>query len=160
MFTSPLFTLFHTLLSVIGIFAGLVLAGGLMSGKRLDGWSALFLVTTILTNVTGFGFPFAGVTPAHIIGAVSLVILTFVVYARYGQALTRRWNTVYVLGAMMTLWLNAFVLIVQLFRRLPGLLATAPTQQELPFAVTQLLVLLLFVALGRAALRGSPAATA
>jgi hypothetical protein len=155
MFTSPLYTLFHTLLSVVGIFAGLVLAGGLISGKRLDGWSALFLVTTILTNVTGFGFPFATITPAHIIGALSLVILPFVVYARYGQQLAGKWNTVYVVGPVVTLWLNAFVLVVQLFRRLPGLLATAPTQKEPPFGVTQLLVLILFIALGRAALKGS-----
>lgn len=155
MFTSPLFTLFHTFLSVIGIFSGLVLAGGLISGKRLEGWSALFLVTTILTNVTGFGFPFAAITPAHVIGALSLAILPFVVYARYGKQLAGKWNTIYVVGAMVTLWLNAFVLVVQLFRRLPGLLATAPTQQEPPFAVTQLLVLVLFIALGRAALKGS-----
>lgn len=159
MFTSPLYTLFHTLLSVLGIFAGLVLAGGLISGKRLEGWSVLFLVTTILTNVTGFGFPFAGVTPAHIIGGISLVILPIVVYARYGKGLEGKWNTVYVVGAMVALWFNAFVLVVQLFRRLPGLIASAPTQKEPPFGVTQLIVIFLFVMLGRAALRGSRSAS-
>ena len=98
------------------------------------------------------------VTPAHIVGAISLAILPFVVYARYGRQLAGRWNTVYVVGAMVALWLNAFVLIVQLFRRLPGLLATAPTQKEAPFGVTQLLVVILFVILGRAALKGSRSA--
>lgn len=155
MFTTPLFTLFHTLLSVVGIFAGLVLAGGLISGKRLDGWSALFLVTTLLTNITGFGFPFTVLLPGHIIGALSLVILPFVLYARYGKHLEGKWNTVYVIGVMVTLWFNAFILVVQLFKRLPGLIASAPTQKEPPFAVTQLLVLILFIALGRAALKGS-----
>ncbi len=158
MFTSPLFTLFHTLLSVIGIFAGLILAGGLISGKRLDGWSALFLVTTILTNVTGFGFPFVVLLPGHIIGALSLVIFPFILYARYGKGLAGGWNTVYVVGVMTTLWFNAFILVVQLFKRLPGLIASAPTQKEPPFAVTQLLVLILFIALGRAALKGSKGA--
>ena len=155
MFTSPLYTLFHTLLSVIGLFAGLILAGGLISGKRLDGWSALFLVTTILTNVTGFLFPFVTPLPAHYVGALSLLILPVVVYARYGQQLAGKWNTVYVVGSMTALWLNAFVLVVQLFKRIPGLIASAPTQTEPPFGVTQLLVLLLFIYLGRAALKGS-----
>jgi hypothetical protein len=158
MFTSPLFTLFHTLLSVVGIFAGLVLAGGLISGKRLDGWSALFLATTILTNITGFGFPFVVLLPGHIIGALSLVILPVVCYARYARHLEGKWNAVYVIGVMVTLWFNAFILVVQLFKRLPGLIASAPTQKEPPFAITQLLVLVLFIFLGRAALKGSKSA--
>lgn len=152
------FTLIHTLLSVIGIFSGLVLAGGLMAGKRLDGWSALFLVSTILTNVTGFGFPLQPLQPGHIIAAISLVIFPFVLYARYGKHLAGKWNTVYVVGVMVTLWFNAFILVVQLFKRLPALIVLAPTQKELPFGISQLLVLVLFVALGRAALKGSRSA--
>jgi len=155
MFTSPLFTLFHTLLSVVGLFAGLVLAGGLIAGKRLDGWSATFLVTTILTNVTGFGFPFPPLTPAHVIAGISLLIFPFVLYARYGKQLAGGWNTIYVVGAMVTLYFNGFVLVVQLFKRLPHLIALAPTQKEAPFAVAQLLVAVIFLALGRAALHGS-----
>jgi len=158
MFTSPLFGLFHTILSVIGIFAGLILAGGLISGKRLEGWSALFLVTTILTNVTGFGFPFVVLLPGHIIGALSLLILPFVLYARYGKDLVGGWNKVYVIGVMVTLWFNAFILVVQLFKRIPALIVSAPTQKEPPFAITQLLVLILFIFLGRAAVKGSRSA--
>ena len=114
-FGITIFTLIHTLLSVIGIFAGLVLAGGLIAGKRLDGWSVLFLVITILTNVTGFGFPLTPLLPGDYIGALSLLIL-------------------------------------------PGLIAAAPTQQEPPFAITQVIVLALFVVLGRSALKGSKSA--
>jgi hypothetical protein len=155
MFTSLYFALFHTLLSIIGLVAGLILAGGLMAGKRLDGWSATFLVATILTNVTGFGFPFPPITPAHVIAAISLLIFPFVLYARYGKALAGGWNSVYVSGAMVALYFNGFVLMAQLFRRIPALIALAPTQKEAPFAVAQLLVAILFLALGRAALHGS-----
>jgi len=155
MFTSPFFTLFHTLLSVIGIFAGLVLAGGLISGRRLDGWSATFIVTTFLTSLTGFGFPFPPLTPGHVIGAISVLVLPVVMYAQYGRKLAGGWKTVYVVGAMVTLYFNSFVLVVQLFKRIPALIALAPTQKEGPFAVTQLLVAVLFLALGRAALDGS-----
>jgi hypothetical protein len=158
MFTSPYFALFHTLLSVIGLVAGLVLAGGLAAGKRLDGWSVTFLGATILTNVTGFGFPFPPLTPAHVIGTISLLVLVLVLYARYGKGLAGGWRTVYVSGAMVALYLNGFVLVVQLFRRIPALLVLAPTQKEAPFAVAQLLVAVLFLALGRAALHGSKGA--
>lgn len=158
MFTSPYFALFHTLLSLVGLVAGLILAGGLAAGKRLDGWSATFLVTTVLTNVTGFGFPFPPLTPAHVIGTLSLLVFAVVLYARYGMELTGGWKTVYVVGAMVTLYFNGFVLVVQLFKRIPALIALAPTQKEAPFAVAQLLVAILFLALGRAALHGSKGA--
>jgi hypothetical protein len=148
------FTLVHVVLSLVGIFAGLVVAGGLVSGKRLDGWTGLFLATTVLTNVTGFFFPFAGFLASHGVGVVSLLALPVVIYARYGKSLAGAWRTVYVVGAVSVLYLNVFVLIVQLFRRLPALLVSAPTQQEPAFVVTQLGTLALFVWLGRAALKG------
>lgn len=148
------FTLIHTLLSVIGIFAGLVLAGGWISGKQLEGWSALFLVTTIITNVSGFGFPFVTLLPGHIIGALSLVILALVLVARYVKHLAGGWRRTYVIGSMVALYFNAFILVVQLFKRIPGLIAAAPTQKEPPFAITQVIVLLLFVWLGREAVKG------
>lgn len=148
------FTLIHTLLSVVGIFAGLVVAGGLVAGKQLDGWTAVFLVTTVLTSVTGFGFPFVTLLPSHVVGIVSLVILPIVIVARYGKHLAGGWRTVYVVGTVLALYLNAFVLFVQLFRRLPALIVAAPTQKEPPFVVTQLVVLVLFIWLGRAALKG------
>ncbi|MFO0872486.1 MAG: hypothetical protein U0575_00755 [Phycisphaerales bacterium] len=74
MFDLPMFTLIHVVISVLGIITGLVVVGGLLAGVRLDGWTAIFLATTTLTSVTGFGFPFTKVLPAHIVGAVSIVV--------------------------------------------------------------------------------------
>jgi len=148
------FTLIHVVLSLVGIVAGLVVAGGLAAGRRLDGWTGLFLATTALTNITGFGFPFVIFMPSHGVGILSLLILPIVIVARYLKALAGGWRRVFVLGSVLVLYLNVFVLVVQLFRRLPALIAAAPTQKEPPFAVTQLLVLALFIWLGWAADRG------
>jgi hypothetical protein len=148
------FTLIHVVLSLIGIFAGLVVVGGLVAGKRLDGWTGVYLVTTVLTNVTGFGFPFVTLLPSHIVGILSLVVLAIVIVARYWKHLAGAWHGAYVVGAVLALYLNVFVLLVQLFRRLPALIVAAPTQKEPPFLVTQLVVLALFIWLGRAARRG------
>jgi len=148
------FTLIHVVLSLVGIVTGLVVAGGLAAVRRLDGWTGLFLATTVLTNVTGFGFPFVTFLPSHAVGVISLVILPFVIAARYWKHLADAWRRVFVVGAVLALYLNVFVLVAQLFRRLPALIALAPTQKEPPFAVTQVAVLLLFVWLGRAADRG------
>jgi len=155
MFDLPMFTLIHVALSVLGIIAGLVVVGGLMSGARLGGWTAFFLLTTILTNLTGFGFPFTQVLPSHVVGAISLVVLAVCLLARYGKRLAGPWRTLYVVTAVTALYLNVFVLIVQLFLKTPPLAQLAPTQQEAPFALTQALVLVLFVWLGWSALRGS-----
>ena len=154
------FTLIHVVLSLVGIFAGLVVAGGLVAGKRLDGWTGVFLVTTVLTNVTGFGFPFVTFLPSHGVGILSLVILPVVIIARYWKHLTGAWRGVYVVGTVLALYLNAFVLLGQLFLRLPTLIVAAPTQTEPPFLVTQLIVLALFVWLGKAALKGFRAESA
>jgi hypothetical protein len=148
------FTLIHVALSLVGILAGLVVVGGLVAGKRLDGWTGLFLVTTVLTNVTGFGFPFVVFLPSHGVGILSLVILPVVIAARYWKHLAGPWRGVYVVGAVLAVYLNVFVLLVQLFRRLPALIVAAPTQKEPPFLVMQLLLLALFTVLGRAAFKG------
>jgi hypothetical protein len=148
------FTLIHVVLSLIGIFAGCVVAGGLVAGRRLDGWTGLFLLTTILANATGFGFPFTSLLPSHIVGVISLVVLAIVLAARYWKRLAGSWATVYVVGAVTALYLNVFILVVQLFGKTPALIAAAPTQKEPPFVVTQLIVLVLFVYMGRVALRG------
>jgi len=152
------FTLIHVVLSLVGIFAGLVVAGGLVAGKRLDGWTGVFLVTTVATSVTGFGFPFVAFLPSHAVGIISLVVLAAVIVARYVKHLTGAWRGIYVWGVVLALYLNVFVLLVQLFRRLPALIVAAPKQQEPPFLVTQLVVLALFVWLGRAAVKGFRAA--
>jgi hypothetical protein len=154
----PMFTLIHVVISVVGIISGLVVLGGLMAGARLDGWTALFLVTTTLTSVTGFGFPVSGITPAQIVGALSLVVLAGCVAARYWMKLARGWRTTYVVTAVVATYLNVFVLVVQLFAKTPALAQLAPTQAEAPFALTQAAVLALFVWLGWAAVRGFRAA--
>src|SRR5882724_2313133 len=152
-FDLPTFTLIHVVLSLVGIIAGLVVVGGLIAGMRFDGWTGVFLVTTVLTNVTGFGFPFVTFLPSHAVGIVSLVVLPVVIAARYWKHLAGAWRNVYVVGAVLALYLNAFVLVVQLFRRLPALIVAAPTQKEPPFLVTQLIVMVLFVWLGKTALK-------
>jgi hypothetical protein len=151
------FTVVHVVLSLVGIIAGLVVAGGFVAGKRLDGWTGLFLATTVLTNVTGFGFPFVTFLASHAVGILSLLVLPVVIYARYGKHLVGAWRRVYLVGAVLVLYLNVFVLFAQMFRRLPALIAAAPTGQEPPFLVTQLVALALFVWLGRAAVKGFPA---
>lgn len=156
-FDIPTFTLIHVVLSLIGIFAGLVVVGGLIAGKRLDGWVGLFLVTTILTNVTGFGFAFRTLLPSHILGGLSLLLLPIAIAARYWKHLTGAWRKIFVVTTVLALYFNVFVLLVQLFQKMPALIVLAPTQKEPPFLVTQLIVLALFVWMGRAAVRGSRA---
>ena len=150
------FTLIHTLISLIGITSGLVVMGGLMAGKRLDGWVGLFLITTALTSITGFGFPFIGLIASHYIGLFSLLILPPVIYARYRKHLIGSWRGVFVVGTALTLYFNFFVLVVQLFRRVPALLVSAPTGKEPPFVVTQLLVMAMFAVLSVAAYKKFP----
>lgn len=141
------FTKVHVVISLIAIFAGFVVTFGLLTAKRLDGWTALFLVMTLLTSVTGFFFPFNGFTPAIAVGFVSLVVLAIGSFARYGRKLNRAWRWIYVVSAMLALYLNVFVLIVQLFQKVPALKLLAPTQAEPPFQVAQLGALVIFVVL-------------
>ena len=154
-FSLTTFTLIHVVLSLLGIVAGLVVAGGLVAGKRLDGWTGVFLTTTVLTNITGFGFPFVTFLPSHAVAIISLVVLPVVIAARYWKHLMGLWRKVYVVGTVFALYLNVFVLVAQLFKRIPVLFLLAPTQSEPPFALTQGLVVLLFVWLGVAAAKGS-----
>jgi hypothetical protein len=139
------FTKVHVVISLIAIFAGFVVAFGLLTAKRLNGWTAIFLLMTLLTSVTGFFFPFHGFTPAIGVGIISLVVLAIAIFARYGRKLNRAWRWIYVVTAMVALYLNVFVLIVQLFQKVPALKALAPTQAEPPFAVAQLGALVIFV---------------
>ena len=141
------FTLVHVVLSLVGIGSGCVIVFGLLTGKRVDRWTALFLTSTAATSATGFGFPFDHLLPSHVVGIISLLVLAVAIVARYAFHLARAWRRVHVITAMTALYLNVFVLVVQLFRRVPALTALAPTQSEPPFAVVQLLVLALFVTL-------------
>src|SRR3984893_14631624 len=141
------FTLVHLVLMLIGIFSGFVAWFGLLAAKRLDGWTALFLITTVLTSVSGFFFPFHGFTPAIGVGILSLIVLAVALFARYGRQLAGASRWIYVVTAILALYLNVFVLIVQLFQRVPALKALAPTQAEPPFLIAQLGALVIFVVL-------------
>jgi len=142
------FTFIHVLLSLIGIFSGLVVVFGLLTGKRLDGWTAVFLASTVLTSVTGFMFPFHKFLPSHGVGIISLIALALAIPARYKFHLAGGWRRTYVISSVIALYLNVFVLIVQLFEKVPALRALAPTQTEPAFKLTQLVALVLFVVLG------------
>lgn len=143
-----IYTIIHVIISLVGIFTGLVVLFGLLAGKRLDGWTKWFLITTVLTSVTGFFFPFHGFTPAHGVGIISLIVLALAIYARYSRHLAGHWRWIYVVTAVIALYFNVFVGVVQAFLKVPALHAMAPTQTEQPFKLTQLVVLAIFVLLG------------
>jgi hypothetical protein len=141
------FTTVHTAISLVGIVTGFIVMFGLIAGRRLAFWTGLFLLTTVLTSVTGFGFPFDHLLPSHKVGILSLVVLALTIPALYLFHLAGAWRRVYVIGSGIALYLNTFVLVVQLFEKVPSLKALAPTQKEPPFAVAQSVVLLLLVVL-------------
>ena len=139
------FTLVHVLISLAGIASGIVVMYGFLTNQRLDGWTAVFLTTTALTSLTGFLFPWTGITPAIKLGIISLVVLAIAIVTRY--VLHLAWRKTYVLAACAALYFNLFVLVVQSFEKVPWLQAIAPTQKEPPFAIAQIAVLVLFVVL-------------
>jgi hypothetical protein len=141
------FTFFHVVLSLVGIGTGFVVVYGLLASKRLDGWTALFLATTVATSVTGFLFPYHGFLPSHGVGIVSLMVLVIAILARYRYRLAGGWRRTYAITTVVALYLNVFVLIAQLFRKVPALKAIAPSQADPPFQITQLIGLLLFTVL-------------
>jgi hypothetical protein len=142
------FTVVHVLISLVGILSGFVVVFGLLGGKRLDGWTGLFLTTTVLTSVSGFGFPNEHVTPGIKIGIISLVVLAIAIAARYAFHLGGAWRSIYAVGATLALYLNVFVLVVQAFEKIPALHTLAPTGTEPAFIIAQLVVLAGFIALG------------
>jgi hypothetical protein len=150
---SDALTIIHTLISLIGIAAGFVVLGGMFRSEKVKGWTEIFLLFTILTSVTGYFFPFLGLTPAQIVGGISLLVLTLAVHALYGEQLRGGWRGVYVVCAVLAQYLNVFVLVVQLFQKVPFLHRLAPKGEEPPFAVAQGLVLVLFIGLGIRAVR-------
>jgi hypothetical protein len=154
------FTLFHVALSLVGILAGLVVLFGLITGKRLNGWTALFLTTTVATSATGFLFPYHGFKPSYAVGIVSLLDLAIAIFALYGRGLAGAWRRTYVISAVISLYLNVFVLIAQLFMKVPALKALAPTQSEPPFLVTQVVLMVVFIVLGFLAGKRFPAEAA
>jgi hypothetical protein len=150
---------FHVLISLIGIVSGLVVLYGLLTGRPFGAWTALFLAATVVTSVTGFPLPPFGVTPARVLGVISLVLLALAIAALYGFRLAGAWRWIYLGSAVAALYFNVFVGVVQSFQKLSFLKPLAPTQSEPPFLITQLVVLVVFIALGvLAAMRFHPQA--
>lgn len=142
------FTLVHVVLSLVGIGSGLVVLYGMIRSKRMDSGTALFLATTVLTSLTGFFFPFHGLTPGIVVGIISMAVLGAAFYARYVRRMAGTWRPVYVIGATVALYLNVVVLIIQLFEKVASLKTLAPTQSEPPFLATQVVVMAAFVVAG------------
>lgn len=142
------FTTFHVVLSLVGIAAGLIVLLGMLRSDKMPGLTAVFLATTVLTSVTGYFFPFFGILPSHIVGAISLVVLAIALYALYSGQLAGRWRWIYVVTAVISLYLNVFVAVAQAFQKIAPLRALAPTQAEPPFVIAQCVVLLIFITLG------------
>jgi hypothetical protein len=132
------------LISLIGIAAGLIVMAGFLAEKQLKGWTAWFLWSTVLTSVTGYFFPFHGFKPSYVIGAISLVFLALALFALDKRQLAGGWRSTYVVSAMIALYLNVFVLVFQLFDKVPALKALAPTKSEPPFKLSELSVLIVF----------------
>src|SRR5712671_1729068 len=147
------FTQFHVLLSLIGIVSGIVVALAMLGANRLPALTAIFLLTTVATSVTGFMFPFASFGPPEIVGTISLVVLGVAILALYGYKLAGAWRWIYVATAVIALYLNVFVGVVQTFQKVTFFHALAPTQTEPPFAIVQGAVLLAFIVLGIAAVK-------
>src|SRR6202051_1913875 len=141
------FTALHVIISLIGIVSGLIVMFGLLGSNRMAGMTALFLLTTILTNATGFLFPFEKLLPSHIIAALSLVLLAIACIALYGMKLSGAWRWIYVVTALLSLYFNVFVLVIQSFLKIPALTAVAPGNPPSGpvFAVVQGIVLVFFI---------------
>jgi hypothetical protein len=158
-----LFTLFHVVVSLAGIFSGCIVLAGFINDRALGCSNVFFLATTVTTSVTGFLFPVHHFMPSHGVGIVSLVVLSVALAALYRHHLAGAWRKTYVITAVLALYLNVFVLVAQLFQKVPALHVLAPQGSEPPFLMTQLAVLLFFLALGVCAVirfkgtSGSPA---
>jgi hypothetical protein len=155
------FTQLHVIISLVAIVSGIIVALGMLSASRMPGMTALFLVTTVATSVTGFMFEtpmdaprvIGSLDPAKIIGVISLIFLILAILALFSYRLAGAWRGIYVISAIVALYFNCFVLVVQSFQKIPFFHALAPTQKEPPFAVAQAILLVLFVGLGIAAFK-------
>ena len=141
------FTWFHTLLSVVALISGAVVMTDMLRSRDAGGWTGLFLMTAVATSVTGFGFPFTKFLPSHGVGVVSLLVLAATLLARYAFGLAGAWRWIYAVGLVLAFYFNVFVLIAQLFAKVPALKQLAPTGSEPPFAITELVVTVIFAVL-------------
>jgi hypothetical protein len=140
-----LLTYVHTGLSLIALGAGIPVAIGLLKNGAAKNWTIVFLVTTVLTSLTGFLFPFSRFGDSHWVGLLSLIVLAAAIAAQYVFRYGGPWRWVYAVAALLAFYLNVFVLVAQLFKKVPALHALAPTLMELPFALAQAVVLAFFV---------------
>lgn len=147
------FTFLHVVISLVGIMTGFIVVAVMLQSGAIAGWNAFFLVSTILTSVTGFFFPSTAFGPPHVVGAISLVVLAVALFAIYGRGLVGAWRPVYVACAILALYLNVFVGVVQSFDKFAYLHKFAPNGSEPAFVATQAIVLALFVVLGIATVR-------
>ena len=141
------FTVLHVFLSLLGIGSGLAVVVGILDSKRLPIWTATFLATTVATSVTGFLFHSKGLGPPHVVGLISLAVLVVAIVALYTMKLAGNWRLIYVVTALLALYLNVFVGVVQAFQKIAWLKTLAPKGSEPPFLAAQLAVLGLFVAI-------------
>lgn len=157
------FTFLHVAISLIAITSGIVVLVGMIGARHLNAITTLFLTTTVLTSVTGFLFPYKGVTPGIVIGILSMIVLAIAIFALYGRGLAGAWRGTYVITASVALYFNFFVLVVQSFEKTTALKAIAPTQASPVFGLTQLVFLAIFVVLTILAYKkfpGAPSSTA
>jgi hypothetical protein len=147
------FTTLHVAISIMAIAAGLVVLRGFLGSHPMNAVTLLFLITTVLTSLTGFLFPFHGITPGIVIGILSLVLLAAATLGRYAFHMAGPWRWIYVVSSVVALWFNVFVFIVQSFEKIPTLHRLAPTGTELPFKAVQFAILVAFVALGYLSVR-------
>lgn len=147
------FTLLHVIISFIGIISGLIVLSGMLGGRTLAGWTAVFLASTVLTSITGFPIPPFGFDPPRAVGIISLAVLLAAILALYVFHLRGGWRWIYVVTAVVALYLNVFVGVTQAFQKLSFLQPLAPTQSEPPFVIAQAVVLAIFAVLGFLAAR-------
>jgi hypothetical protein len=139
-----IFTLFHVAISLIAIASGFFIAYGFLTSQRLDRSNATFLIFTVATSITGFLFPFHGITPGIVLGILSIIVLSIAIFARYPKKMAGAWRRTYVITAMIAFYFNFFVLVAQSFEKIPALHDLAPTQSDPPFKIAQLAVLIIF----------------
>ena len=148
-----LFTFIHVVISLIAILSGLIVLFGMVNNDRMDLMTAIFLLFTVATSVTGFFFPIHGLTPALIVGMISIALLALALAGRYIFALRGAWRWIYIVTAITAQYFNSFVLVVQSFLKIPALHALAPSGSEAPFVIAQSIVPLFYVVVGYLAVR-------
>jgi hypothetical protein len=145
--------LIHVVISLIAIVSGIVVAAGFLAANRHERSTLVYMVTTILTSLTGFLFPFHTVTPAIIVGSLCVLIFIPTALARYSFHLAGIWRSVFIVGAMVLLFFNCLVLIVQSFQKIPVLNALAPNGNEPPILAAQAALLVACVLVGYFSIR-------